>query len=82
MITSALIRPFFIADTLRRPVIETTLARPVPHRVCRLIPSEPLVPLPKSLKHYSKTTATTSGIKVALLSYARPLAVTYPKQHK
>ena len=82
MITSALIRPFFIADTLRRPVIETTLARPGPHRVCRLIPSEPLVPLPKSLKHYSKTTATTSGIKVALLSYVRPLAVKYPNQHK
>ena len=78
MITSALIRPFFVADTLRHPVIETTLARPVPHRVCRLVPSEPLAPLPKSLKPYSKTT----GIKVALLSYVRPMAVKYPKQHE
>lgn len=82
MITSALIRPFFVADTLRHPVIETTLARPVPHRVCSLVPSEPLAPLPKSLKPYSKTTATTSGIKVALLSYVRPMAVKYPKQHE
>jgi len=41
MITTALIRPAFVADTLRHSVIECTYKAYVPHRVCRLVPADP-----------------------------------------
>lgn len=80
MITSALIRPAFVADTLRRNVLEVTVARPVPHRVCRLVTSAPLAPLPESLKPYAQRVATARGLQVAIPSYIRPMAVKYPKK--
>lgn len=79
MITSALIRPSFLADTLRQQVIEVTIAHPVPHLVCRVVPSEhPRQILPPSLQPFSHTVSTAQGRQVSLLSYIRPMAVKYP----
>lgn len=78
MITSALIRPSFLADTLRHSVLEVTVARPVPHRVARLVPSGPRSILPPPLQPFSQITATSRGIQVSTLPYIRPMAVKYP----
>ncbi|MGP1481379.1 MAG: hypothetical protein ACTTJL_06760 [Hoylesella enoeca] len=80
MITAALIRPDFVADTLRHDVIEITLARPVPHRVTRLVPADtPLTPLPTALQPFARRTATAKGIRVALQPGVRPMALKYPE---
>nr|DAK77700.1 MAG TPA: hypothetical protein [Caudoviricetes sp.] len=41
MITTALICPAFVADTLRHSVIECTYKAYVPHRACRLVSADP-----------------------------------------
>lgn len=87
MITSALIRPSFVADTLRHHVIEVSVARPIPLRVCRLVPSSSRFGegqsaasiLPTSLQPLSQTVNTSRGLHVSLLPYVRPMAVKYPR---
>ena len=82
MITAALIRHDFVADTLRRNLVEITTARPVPHRVCRLLDSKPFEPLPETLKPFAKQTVTAHGLQVALLSGLQPMAIKYPENQK
>ncbi|MBF0960846.1 MAG: hypothetical protein HXK20_01895, partial [Alloprevotella tannerae] len=41
MITTTLICPAFVADTLRHSVLECTYKTYVPHRVCRFVPADP-----------------------------------------
>lgn len=78
MITSALIRTSFVASTLRHSVLEVTLARPVPHRVVRLVPSEPRNLFPDALQPYTSKVSTTRGIQITIPAYIRPIALEYP----
>ena len=78
MITSVLIRPAFVADTLRRSVLEVTVARPVPHRVVRLVPSEPRNLFPDALQPYTSKVSTARGIQITIPAYIRPIALEYP----
>lgn len=79
MITSTLIRPSFLADTLRQQVIEVTTARPIPHLVCRVVPPEhPRLLLPPVLQPFSHTVSTAQGIQTGIQPYIRPMAVKYP----
>ena len=78
LLSSALIRPAFVADTLRHTVLEVTVAQPLPHRVARLVPSDPRNLFPESLQSCTSKTATASGLQVTLLPYVRPMALKYP----
>lgn len=82
MLTSALIHTAFIADTLRRPVLVTTVNYPVPHRVVRLVPPSPSDILSRPLRPYARKQTTARGLQVAIPSYIRPMAVKYPPQKK
>lgn len=78
MLSSALIRSTFVADTLRHTVLEVTVAQPVPHRVARLVPPDPRNIFPRPLRSCTSKTATASGLQVTLLPYVRPMALKYP----
>lgn len=81
MLTSALIHTAFIADTLRRPVLVTTVNYPVPHRVVRLVPPSPSDILSRPLRPYARKQTTARGLQVAIPSYIRPMAVKYPQSN-
>lgn len=85
MITSALIRPSFVADTLRHTVIEITTARPIPHKVVRLVPSPAFehgrhgaAIISPALRPYTHTVATAQGLLAAVLPYLNPMPLKYP----
>ena len=78
MLTSAFIRTSFVADTFRHNTIEITVARPIPHKVVRLIPAAPRQILPESLRPYAHTNVTAAGLHVAVLPYVRPFVIKYP----
>ena len=72
MITTALIRPAFVADTLRHSVAY------VPHRVCRLVPADPRHLLADELQPYLQIVSTAKGMQVGMRPYVRPMVVKYP----
>lgn len=78
MITTALIRPAFVADTLRHSVIECTYKSHVPHRVCRLVSADPRHLLADELQPYLRLVSTAKGMQVSMRPYVRPMVVKYP----
>lgn len=78
MITTALIRPAFVADTLRHSVLECTYKTYVPHRVCRLVPADPRHLLADELQPYLQLVSTAKGMQVGMRPYVRPMVVKYP----
>ena len=78
MITTALIRPAFVADTLRHSVIECTYKSHVPHRVCRLVSAAPRHLLADELQPYLRLVSTAKGMQVSMRPYVRPMVVKYP----